>query len=337
MNESAVSLEPDDRPSRLPVQFELPYPEELSRVLLFVKWLTSIPLYIILWFHGISASIVGFLAFWVVLVTSRYPRGMFEHVEGFLDHQLKASSYYPFLLTDNWTADEVGLGVDYPERLSRLSAIFRILVSPLVQVLTYGAQFTLFIISFPAWWIILLTGRYPRFLFGVAQGLLRWIAQVSVWEWGLRDEWALLAAPKRVWAAGLVGSLLLVGVFGTGILVTLVAALGKPASEGEAVVAEFMEAGLRSDVGGATTLTTDQAESRTEVESLFNERYLFEGFLSAKRIGWEWNKTSGQPDSLFLEGGLVYEQPPKGTFSAFLLKLGGEWKIRDLNIDRSPQ
>ena len=260
---------------------------------------------------------------------------MFEAVERYIATQFKALAVFPLLMTDNPSADDVIVRVDYPERVSRLLVILRIPASYIVQPMVLGAMFTLYLIAFFAWWAILFTGRYPRTLFDFSHSVLRWVARATVWEWGLRDEWSLFAAPKQVWAAVVVGTVAVVALFGSGIGVSLGFGL-QAASEGEAVVLSFVQAGKASDVEGATGLTAEPAEVRRQIADLFNNRYLFDDFISLKRTGWFWEKTTGQPETLNLDGDLIYEQGPKGEFTAFLVKVEDEWKIAGININRSP-
>src|SRR6476620_1083594 len=64
-------------PGQYPVTVEVDQPEELSRWLIFVKWLLVIPHLIVLLFLYVAASVVVFIAFFAILFTGRYPRGMF--------------------------------------------------------------------------------------------------------------------------------------------------------------------------------------------------------------------------------------------------------------------
>ena len=63
-----------------PLRFDVEYPEELSRWLIFVKWLLAIPHFIILYALGIAAGVIGFIAFFAILFSKRYPRGLFDFV-----------------------------------------------------------------------------------------------------------------------------------------------------------------------------------------------------------------------------------------------------------------
>lgn len=57
-----------------PLRYDVEYPEELSRWLIFVKWLLDFPHFIILYLLGIASSVVGFIAFFAILFTKPYPR-----------------------------------------------------------------------------------------------------------------------------------------------------------------------------------------------------------------------------------------------------------------------
>ena len=67
------------------VQLDVPYPDakrDLNRWLPLVKWLLAIPHYIVLFFLYLAAIVVVILAWFTILFTGRYPRGIFDFVEG---------------------------------------------------------------------------------------------------------------------------------------------------------------------------------------------------------------------------------------------------------------
>jgi hypothetical protein len=75
------------------------YPERLSRLLIFVKWLLVIPHLIVLYFLGLAAGIVWFIAWWAILITGAYPRGLFDFSVGVLRWTNRVY-VYTWLLTD---------------------------------------------------------------------------------------------------------------------------------------------------------------------------------------------------------------------------------------------
>src|SRR5439155_12065659 len=67
------------------VTLELPYPDaknDLNRWLPIVKWLLAIPHYILLVFLSIAAVVAIIVAWFAILFTGRYPRGLFDFVLG---------------------------------------------------------------------------------------------------------------------------------------------------------------------------------------------------------------------------------------------------------------
>jgi hypothetical protein len=87
------------------VQLELPYPDagrELNRWLPLVKWLLAIPHYIVLFFLTLAAIVVVIVAWFAILFTGRYPRGMFDFVEGVIRWHNRVAGYAFILVTDRY-------------------------------------------------------------------------------------------------------------------------------------------------------------------------------------------------------------------------------------------
>ena len=87
------------------VHLELDYPDaerDLNRWLPLVKWLLAIPHYIVLTFLGIIAMVLLVLAWFAILFTGRYPRGMFGFVLGVGRWALRVQAYAILLTTDRY-------------------------------------------------------------------------------------------------------------------------------------------------------------------------------------------------------------------------------------------
>ena len=87
------------------VHLDYPYPDaqrDLNRWLPLVKWLLAIPHYIVLVFLDIAALVVVILAWFAILFTGRYPRGMFDFVEGVIRWQNRVIAYAWVLVTDRY-------------------------------------------------------------------------------------------------------------------------------------------------------------------------------------------------------------------------------------------
>src|SRR4029077_12907632 len=99
----------DDRyPStdeRQGVTLEVPYPdakEDLNRWLPLVKWFLAIPHYVVLVFLGIGAFVAVIIAWFAILFTGRYPRGLFDYVVGVLRWGNGVGAYAFWLVTDEY-------------------------------------------------------------------------------------------------------------------------------------------------------------------------------------------------------------------------------------------
>jgi len=87
------------------VRLDFPYPDatrELNRWLPLVKWLLAIPHYIVLAFLYLAVLIVVIVAWFAVLFTGRYPRGMFDFVEGVIRWHNRVVGYAYILVTDRY-------------------------------------------------------------------------------------------------------------------------------------------------------------------------------------------------------------------------------------------
>jgi hypothetical protein len=87
------------------VHLELPYPDpkrDINRWLPLVKWFLAIPHYIVLFFLYLAALVVVIIAWFAILFTGRYPRGMFEFVEGVIRWHNRVVGYAFILVTDSY-------------------------------------------------------------------------------------------------------------------------------------------------------------------------------------------------------------------------------------------
>jgi hypothetical protein len=87
------------------VHLEIDYPnveQDLNRWLPLVKWLLAIPHYIVLAVLIPIAAVVSIIAWFAILFTGRYPRGLFNYVVGVFRWGLRVTAYAFLLVTDQY-------------------------------------------------------------------------------------------------------------------------------------------------------------------------------------------------------------------------------------------
>jgi len=87
------------------VHLELEYPDaqrDLNRWLPLVKWFLAIPHVVVLFFLTIGAVFAVIFAWFAILLTGRYPRGLFDFVEGVMRWWMRVSAYAFLLTTDRY-------------------------------------------------------------------------------------------------------------------------------------------------------------------------------------------------------------------------------------------
>jgi hypothetical protein len=85
------------------VHLDYVYPDvqqDLNRWLPLVKWLLAIPHYVVLFFLWIAAIVSVLVAWFAILFTGRYPRGLFTFVEGVIRWTQRVLGYAFLLVTD---------------------------------------------------------------------------------------------------------------------------------------------------------------------------------------------------------------------------------------------
>jgi len=86
------------------VHLHFPYPDarQLNQWLPLVKWLLAIPHYIVLFFLAIGAIVAVIIAWFAILFTGRYPRGLFDFVVGVMRWSNRVTGYALVLVTDQY-------------------------------------------------------------------------------------------------------------------------------------------------------------------------------------------------------------------------------------------
>ncbi len=196
--------------------------EPLSRWLWLVKWLLAIPHFVVLVFLWIVVLALTIVAFFAILFTGRYPKGIFDFNLGVMRWSWRVAFYatgalgtdrYPPFSLDRSVDYPASLDVAYPGELSRGLVLVKwwlLAIPHYVIVGIIGSGFWLGVLRFdgdrwsPAGWgtwgggllgilvliagvRLLFTGRYPREMFGLVMGFNRWVFRVAAYALLMTD------------------------------------------------------------------------------------------------------------------------------------------------------
>jgi hypothetical protein len=181
-------------PGAYPVRFDVEYPAKLSRLTTLARLILAIPQLLIIYALSTVVGIVTLIAWFAILFTRRYPKGLFELVVSFNRWSANVYAYvallrdeYPPFSTDP-SRYPVTYEVDYPEKLSRWLIFVKWFLVLLHQFVLQFLGLFAFLAAVIAWFAILITGRFPRSFFNYIVGVMRWYLRVGAYSSLLRDE-----------------------------------------------------------------------------------------------------------------------------------------------------
>ena len=199
-----------------PVKVEGRLDPNLSRWKWLVKWLLVLPHYFVLAFLWVAFVLMSVVAFFGILFTGHYPRGIFDFNVGVLRWSWRVSYYsYGALGTDRYPPFTLGgapdypakLEIAYPEQLSRGLVLVKWWLLAIPHYLIVG------ILVGGSWWawssddwqsagmgligllvmiagvILLITGAYPKTMFDLILGFNRWVLRVAAYAGLMTDRY----------------------------------------------------------------------------------------------------------------------------------------------------
>jgi hypothetical protein len=161
-----------------------------------------IPHFIVLYFLQIVANIVLFIATFAILFTGRYPRGLFNFYVGYLRWSSRTNGYMLHLYDryPPFSVDDVGdyplrLGVQYPEKLSRLLnfPIFGLIIKAFLAIPHFVVLIALYVVALVllviSTFAILFTGGFPAGMHSFVVRVFRWGIRVNAYIAALTDRY----------------------------------------------------------------------------------------------------------------------------------------------------
>ena len=185
-----------------PLTYEIERQDEYHRFLPLVKWLLVIPNIIVLAFVLIAALFAWIGSFFAVLVTGRYPEGIFNFLVG-VGRWMARTGAYVCLLTDKYppftTAvtpeDTVVYDVAYPEQgVDRWRPLVHWLLIIPYHLIATVLGYLVGLMTLISFFTILFTKQIPQGIFDMALNGIRWQARSNVY-----GAWMVTKYPPFEW------------------------------------------------------------------------------------------------------------------------------------------
>jgi hypothetical protein len=153
--------------SAYPVGYEVDFQLERSRLTTFFRYFMVIPQYLVGIVYGIGVLFALIIAWFALLITARYPEGLYNFVAGVVRWSSRVSAY-GLLVTDVYPPFDLGEHPEYPirvpigpplEKYSRLKVFFRWILGIPVMLISYALSILASICAVLAWFVIVFTGK----------------------------------------------------------------------------------------------------------------------------------------------------------------------------------
>jgi hypothetical protein len=143
-------------------------------------------------FGGVAA-VVSVIAWFAILFTGRFPRGLWDLSHMYMRWRARAIAYMA-LLRDEYPpfgddAYPVEFQLDYPDVRNRWTVAFRLILAIPQMIVFFFVGLAGLIAAVIGWFAILFTGRYPEGLWQFGVGVQRWSLRLQAYLLLLRDEY----------------------------------------------------------------------------------------------------------------------------------------------------
>ena len=177
-----------------PIQVDVDYVERRSRLTTFFRLILAIPHIIFVYLYGLIAFIVAVIAWFAIVITGRYPQGMWNLVASYLRYAARTYGYI-LLVTDPFPPFSgdgdylLNTTLERPERQARLKTLFRgILIIPAWIVVTL-LGYAIYAIAGLLWLWIVFMGRSPRGLHNFMVTSVQYYVRLAAYTLLLTDAY----------------------------------------------------------------------------------------------------------------------------------------------------
>jgi Domain of unknown function (DUF4389) len=171
---ATTGTEEHEHPIRLVVTDDL----HRNRLTVFFRAILVIPALIWLSLWGIVTFLAWIVAWFAAVFTAKVPDGLHQFMAAYLRYQTHVYAYF-FLIADPYPGFSgkpgypIDLEVDPPERQSRLTVFFRLILAIPALILASVLSYISRLLAFFSWFIALALGRVPEGIRNFAAFALR--------------------------------------------------------------------------------------------------------------------------------------------------------------------
>jgi hypothetical protein len=153
-----------------PVTYEADFQPEQNRATTFFRIILAIPWLIVAYIYEIVAFFTNVFAWFAVLITGKYPKGLYDLNAGFVRFRVRTAAWI-YLQTDEWPPFGIGDDPGYPIRVefagpeehqSRLKVFFRIILAIPMLIVVYAVAYMHIALAIIAWLTIVFRGYLPE-------------------------------------------------------------------------------------------------------------------------------------------------------------------------------
>jgi len=168
-----------------------------SRLTVFFRLLLAIPHLIVLMLFAVLAVLVGIANWFATLVMGRSPDGLHNLLARFMRYATHFSAYFylladPFPPSGGGSPYPVDLEVDPPERQSRWTVAFRLILAIPAWILATVLGYLAEVLAFLGWFAALALGRLPQGMQNLGLYCLRYSMQTYAYSFMLTQRYPSL-------------------------------------------------------------------------------------------------------------------------------------------------
>jgi uncharacterized membrane protein len=183
--------------STYPVMYAQDPPEQRNRLTIFFRGVMAIPHFIWLMIYGIGFFFAVFIAWWAIVFTGKWPKGLYDFSAGFLRYSTRVMAYY-MCVVDEYPPFDGGEHPEYPVKIAiapplpeynRVKAFFRIILAIPIIVINYVMQLWIFAVAIALWFVGVFAGKTSPGLTDAARLPMAYIARSNAYMYLLTEDW----------------------------------------------------------------------------------------------------------------------------------------------------